>query len=179
MSSRRSKGILQQLSAKAGSAVDRLPRWVFNRWALTVIDASLSVFATWLAWQLRFDFDVPQKYLSAMGVSAVAMMVLRPASLWAMGAYRTIWRYFNLVDAITFCLAAIPPSLLMFLVRIGWLHSNPTTVLPLTVIFFDYVVFLLVGVGLRSVRRYLFEASLGFVSANRKRTVLMGTAEGL
>ena len=33
--------------------------------------------------------------------------------------------------------------------------------------------------GLRSLRRYLFEASLGFVSSNCKRTVLMGTAEGL
>jgi FlaA1/EpsC-like NDP-sugar epimerase len=143
------------------------------------IDAAVSMVATWLAWQLRFDFDVPQKLLTSMRISAVAVMVFRPASLWVMGAYRTIWRYFNLVDAITFCLAAVPPSLLLFLLRIGWLHSSSTLVLPLTVILFDYVVFLLAGVGLRSLRRYLFEASLGFVSSNCKRTVLIGTAEGL
>lgn len=179
MSSRVPKAILRGLTAQAGAAVDRLPRWAFNRWGLIVIDATVSMIATWLAWQLRFDFDVPQKYLASMRISAVAVMLLRPAFLWAMGAYRTIWRYFNLVDAITFCLAAVPPSLLMFLLRIGWLHSSSTAVLPLTVIVFDYVVFLLGGVGLRSLRRYLFEASLGFVSANCKRTVLIGTAEGL
>ncbi len=96
MSSRVPKAILRDLPAQAGGAVDRLPRWIFNRWGLIVIDASVSMIATWLAWQLRFDFDVPQKYLTSMRISAVAVMVLRPASLWAMGAYRTIWRYFNL-----------------------------------------------------------------------------------
>ena len=180
MSSRVSKRILRELPGQAGRAVDQLPRWIFNRWGLIVIDASVSMIATWLAWQLRFDFDVPRTYLTAMHISAVAVMVFRPACLWAMGAYRTIWRYFNLGDAITFCLAAVPPTLLMLLLRIGWLHSNPKAVLPFTVIFFDYVVFLLIGVALRSLRRYLFEASLDFSSfSNSKRTVLMGTAEGL
>jgi FlaA1/EpsC-like NDP-sugar epimerase len=180
MPSRGSKGILRAFPAQAGRAVDRLPRWVFNRWALIVIDATISMFATWLAWQLRFDFDVPGKYVTSMRISAVAVMVFRPACLWAMGAYRTIWRYFNLSDALTFCLAAVPPTVLMLLLRFGWLHSNPTAVLPLTVILFDYVVFLLIGVGLRSLRRYLFEASLDFSSSSSsKRTVLMGSAEGL
>jgi FlaA1/EpsC-like NDP-sugar epimerase len=180
MSSRQSKGKLQEIPAQVGRAVDRLPRWIFNRWGLIVVDASVSVLATWLAWQLRFDFDVPHNYLTAMRISALAVMVVRPACLWSMGAYRTIWRYFNLGDAITFCLAAVPPSLLMLLLRIGWLHSNPTAVLPLTVIFFDYVLFLLFGVGLRSLRRYCFEASLDFSpSSKSKRTLLMGTAEGL
>jgi FlaA1/EpsC-like NDP-sugar epimerase len=147
---------------------------------LTVIDASVSLIAMWLAWQLRFDFDVPRKYLTAMLISAAAVMVFRPACLWAMGAYRTIWRYFNLSDAITFCLAAVPPTVLMMLLRVVWLHSKPSAVLPFTVIFFDYVVFLFIGVALRSLRRYLFEASLDFSSSsNSKRTVLIGTAEGL
>lgn len=180
MSSRKPKGILRELPTQVGRALDRLPRWIFNRWVLIVIDASVSLIATWLAWQLRFDFAVPVKYLTSMRISAIAVMLLRPASLWAMGAYRTIWRYFNLGDAITFSLAAVPPTLLMLLLRVGWLHSNPNAVLPFTVILLDYAVFLLTGVGLRSIRRYLFEASLDFSpSSKSKRTVLMGTAEGL
>ena len=46
--------------------------------------------------------------------------------------------------------------------------------LPIVV---DYGVFLLLGIGIRSLRRYLFEASLGISSS--KRTLLMGTTEGL
>lgn len=180
MLSRVSKAMLRELPAHAGRMVDRLPRWIFNRWGLIVTDASVSMIATWLAWQLRFDFDVPQKYRAAMGVSVVALMVVRPACLWVMSAYRTIWRYFNLGDAITFCLAAVPPTVLMLLLRIGWLRANPKAVLPLTVILVDYGVFLVVGVGLRSLRRYLFEASLRISpSSASKRTVLVGTAEGL
>jgi FlaA1/EpsC-like NDP-sugar epimerase len=176
---RRSTDTLRELSAQLGRAVNRLPRWIFTRWGLIAIDASVSMVATWLAWQLRFDFNVPHNYLITMRISEVAVMVFRPTCLWALGAYRTIWRYFNLSDAFTFCLAAVPPTLLMFLVRIGWLYSNPRLVLPLTVIFVDYVLFLVAGVTLRSLRRYLFEASLDFSSSSSKRTVLIGTAEGL
>ncbi len=171
------KHIFRELSAHAGRAIDRLPRWIFNRWGLIAIDGSLSMVAIWLAWQLRFDFAVPANYRLALRVSAVALLLVRPACLLSLGAYRAIWRYFNLGDAMTLCLAAIPPTIIMLLLRIGWLHSHPVAVLPLTVIVVDYGVFLLLGVGIRSLRRYLFEASLG--GALSKRTLLIGTAEGL
>ena len=175
-----SHSMLREFPAYAGRMVDRLPRWVFSRWGLIVVDSSVSVIATWLAWQLRFDFDVPHKYLNAMLVSVLALMVVRPACLWALGAYRTIWRYFNLGDAIIFCSAAAPPTFLMLLLRIGWLRFNPKAVLPLTVIVVDYGAFLLIGVGLRAVRRYLFEMSFAVApSSGSKRAVLVGTAEGL
>src|SRR6516162_9716428 len=113
MSVRTYKGMLREVPAQAGRAVDRLPRWIFSRHGLNVIDACASLIATWLAWQLRFDFDVPENYLTAMWISALVLMLVRPGCLWLMGAYRIIWRYFNLGDAITFCVAAIPPTLLM------------------------------------------------------------------
>jgi FlaA1/EpsC-like NDP-sugar epimerase len=172
-----SRGVFRELCAHTGRSIDRLPRWAFTQWGLLVIDASLSMVAIWLAWQLRFDFHVPPNYLAAMGVSAFALLIVRPAGLWSFGVYRTVWRYFNLGDAVTLGLAAVPPTIVMLLLRIGWLHSHPVAVLPLTVIVVDYGVFLLFGVGIRSLRRYLFEASLGISSS--KRTLLMGTAEGL
>ena len=180
MSFRTFQGMLRELPAKAGRAVDRLPRWIFNRQGLNVIDASASLIATWLAWQLRFDFDVPENYRAAMRISALVLMIVRPLCLWMLGAYRIIWRYFNLDDAITFGVAAIPPTFLMFLLRIGWIKLNPKAVLPFTVIVLDYGVFLTGGILLRALRRYLFEASMGISpSSKSKRTLLMGTAEGL
>ena len=171
------KGVFRELCAHTGRAIDRLPRWAFNQWGLIAIDASLSMVAIWLAWQLRFDFQVPANYLAPMRLSALAMLIVRPACLWIFGAYRTVWRYFNLGDAVTLCLATVPPTIVMLLLRIGWLHAHPVAVLPLTVIVLDYGVFLLFGVGIRTLRRYLFEASMGISSS--KRTLLMGTAEGL
>src|SRR5271166_1992469 len=177
MSSHMWQPTLRELCGHAGRALDRLPRWIFNRWGLIAIDGSLSMVAIWLAWQLRFDFDVPANYQAAVRVSAVALLLVRPACLWILGAYRAIWRYFNLGDAMTLCLAAIPPTVIMLLLRIGWLQYHPVAVLPLTVIVVDYGVYVILAVGVRSLRRYLFEASLG--GSTFKRTLLIGTSEGL
>jgi FlaA1/EpsC-like NDP-sugar epimerase len=172
-----SRRSLRELLGHAGRAIDRLPRWIFNRGGLIAVDGSLSMVAVWLAWQLRFDFNVPENYQAAVRVSAVALLLVRPACLWMLGAYRAIWRYFNLGDAMTLCLAAIPPTIIMLMLRIGWLQYHPVAVLPLTVIVVDYGVFVMLGAGVRSLRRYLFEASLG--GSATKRTVLIGTGEGL
>src|SRR5260370_5347198 len=94
-----------------------------------------------------------------------------------LGAYRAIWRYFNLGDAMTLCLAAIPPTIIMLMLRIGWLQYHPVAVLPLTVIVVDYGVFVMLGVGVRSLRRYLFEASLG--GSPFKKTLAIRTRHGL
>ena len=177
MSSHVSGSIWRELSAHAGRAIDCLPRRVFNQWSLIATDASLSMVAIWLAWQLRFDFAVPEKFQTAVRMSVAAILLVRPACLWSLGAYRRIWRYFNLSDAVALCLATLPPTIVMLLLRIGWLHSHAIAVLPFTVIFLDYGAFVILGVGIRGLRRYLFEASLGFASS--KRTLLIGTAEGL
>lgn len=172
------KGMFRDITGHVGRAMNSLPRWVFSRWGLLSVDASVSMAAIWLAWQLRFDFAVPARYVVTVRVCAVALLFIRPACLWSMGAYRTIWRYFNLGDAATLCIAAVPPTIVMLLLRIGWLHAHPVSaVLPFTVIVLDYGIFLLLGTAVRALRRYLFEASLG--TASSKRTLLMGTAEGL
>src|SRR5271165_2005 len=171
------KHILRQFSAHAGRVIERLPRWLFNRWGWIAVDGSLSMVAIWLAWQLRFDFDLPTKYQTTVGVCAIVLFLVRPVCLWSLGAYRTVWRYFNLDDAMTLFLAAIPPTALMLLIRIGWVRSHPAVVLPLTVVMVDYGVFVMFGVGIRSLRRYLFEASLHILCS--KRTLLMGTTESL
>ena len=177
MSPHVSQPALRELCGHAGRAIDRLPRWIFNRWSLMAIDGSLSMVAIWLAWQLRYDFEVPWNYQAAVRMAALALLLVRPACLWMLGAYRAIWRYFNLGDALTLCLATIPPTVIMLLLRIGWLPYRPVAVLPLTVIVVDYGVFVMLAVGVRSLRRYLFEADLG--GSTSKRTLLIGTGEGL
>jgi FlaA1/EpsC-like NDP-sugar epimerase len=177
MSSRTPHQLFQELSAQAGRSIDRLPSWILTGKSLIAIDATLSTISIWLAWQLRFDFDVPENYRMTARLATITLLVVRPACLWAMGAYRSIWRYFNLGDALTMCLGAIPPTIFMLLLRLDWLYSHSAAVPPLTVIVADYGVFLLLSMGIRASRRYLFEASLG--NTPTKRTLLMGSTEGL
>jgi len=170
-----SRNFRREILGSVGRAIDRLPHWIFNRWGVMTVDGAVSAIAMQLAWQLRFEFEVPRRYVTTMLISVVALLLIRPACLWLMGAYRTVWRYFNLGDAITLSIAAAPPTILMLLFRI--VGARSVAAVPLSVVLIDYGTFLLFTVVLRAVRRYLFEASLGLQSS--KRTLLIGSAEGL
>lgn len=162
---------------RLGRAVDRLPRQLFTRWGQVTIDACLSMLSVWLAYQVRFDFAVPAGHRVMLWLGALSFAVLQPLCLTIVGAYRGIWRHFNLDDVVLFALGAIPPTAVVFLVRI----IRPTAILrsglPLSVIVANYGVFLLLGLGIRSLRRFLFEASLK--GGRRKRTLLVGSEDGL
>jgi FlaA1/EpsC-like NDP-sugar epimerase len=163
--------------SRAGRAIDRLPRQIFTRWGQMMIDAGLSVTSVWLAYQFRFDFAVPAKHKILLWVWALSLSVLRPLCLMAAGVYRGIWRHFNLDDALLFGIGATPPTAFIFLARIVWPAPIWKVGLPLTVVIADYIAFLLLGLSVRGLRRFLYEASLK--GSKRKRTLLLGSEDGL
>ena len=165
------------LVSRLGRGVDLLPRQLFTRWGQVAIDACLSTFSVWLAYQLRFDFVVPSGHREILWLGALSFAVLQPLCLTLVGAYRGIWRHFNLDDAVVFALGILPPTALAFLVRIIWPTPIRKSGLPLSVIVANYGVFLLLGLGTRGLRRFLYEASLK--GGRRKRTLLVGSEEGL
>jgi FlaA1/EpsC-like NDP-sugar epimerase len=169
--------VFGEFAAQLGRAIERLPRPLFSRWVQIAVDALLAMTSLWLAWQLRFDFNVPLVYRIVMPASALLLAVARPVCLWAVGAYKSIWRYFNLSDALAIALGAITPTAIMLVLRLGWIHTHPKAVLPYTVITLEYGVFLLFAIGLHGLRRLLYEASLSI--STPKRTLLIGSLEGL
>jgi FlaA1/EpsC-like NDP-sugar epimerase len=159
-----------------GWAIERLPRFLFRRRVQILIDALLSTLAIWLAYQLRFDFNVPDNHRVVMWTWALLLVFLRPLCLLGMGVYRGTWRYFNFNDALSFTVGALPPTGLMLLLRIGsaaWFGIKA----PLIVIVVDYTCFLLLGLGVRALRRLLYQTSLR--EGSLKRTLLVGTELGL
>ncbi|MGA3211869.1 MAG: nucleoside-diphosphate sugar epimerase/dehydratase, partial [Terriglobales bacterium] len=92
------------------------------------------------------------------------------------GNYRSIWRYFDLSDAINLLPGVLPPTVLMLVLRVGWAHSE-WGALPLTCVLMDYVVCVVFMLTARSARRMFSEAARP--SGKRKRTLLVGTDEGL
>jgi len=163
--------------SRLGRSVDRLPRQLFTRWGQVTIDACLSMLSVWLAYQVRFDFGVPLGHRAVLWLGALSFAVLQPLCLTIVGAYRGIWRHFNFDDVVLFALGAIPPTVVVFLVRIIWPTPIRRSGLPLSVIVANYGVFLLLGVGVRILRRFLYEASLR--GGRRKCTILVGSEQGL
>ena len=167
---------VRSVLGRVGWAIERLPRFLFRRRVQILIDATLSTLAIWFAYQLRFDFHVPPGHQMVMWTWALLLFFLRPLCLLAMGIYRGTWRYFNFDDAIAFTTGALPVTVLMLLMRVGSAGVFGIRV-PLIVIVVDCTCFLMLGLGLRAIRRLLYKTSLGHGSL--KRTLLVGTEFGL
>ncbi len=167
---------LQGFLSLLGQRVNRLPSPLFSRWGQVAIDAVLSAVAIWFSYQLRFDFNVPQEHKPIMWTWVLVLSTVGPLCLLLSRVYRGTWRYFDLHDTLSFALAATPPTIFMLLLRLGPGNARGIKV-PLIVIVTDYVMFLLLSLGMRGMRRLLYEASMW--SDGKKRTLLLGTEEGL
>src|ERR1035438_7105947 len=107
---------------------NRVPGLLFNRLTQLLLDSGCAGLAFFLAFQLRFDGTVPLRYRSIMLVWLAGIVVLRPMCIWMLGAYASIWRYFNLRDMFSLSLAAALPSAVLHLLR---LHSARRAIHPI------------------------------------------------
>jgi FlaA1/EpsC-like NDP-sugar epimerase len=162
-----------------GVGLNRVPLLLLCRASQFVIDAFLSAIALYLAYQLRFDGNVPPVQRPVLWSLMLLVPVLRPLSIWAFGGYEAIWRYFNLRDALVLMLSSLPPTAVLLIMRFG----VGTRLLlgggfPATVIVIEYGSYLLLSTSIRGFRRLTFEASLR-AGATRRRAMLVGTDHSL
>jgi FlaA1/EpsC-like NDP-sugar epimerase len=157
---------------------DRLPELLFSRLSQWLLDGAAAGLALFLAFQLRFDGAVPLRYRSIMLTWLAGIVVLRPACIWLLGAYASIWRYFNLRDLFSLSLGAALPSMLLLFARIGLAKTFPVMAIPISIVLIDLGLFLLLAATLRALRRAGFEHSR-ITTAHRRRALLLGTGDTL
>jgi FlaA1/EpsC-like NDP-sugar epimerase len=121
---------------------DRVPRLLFNRLTQLLLDGGAAGLALFLAFQLRFDGAVPLRYRSIMWAWLAAMTMLRPVCIWSLGAYASIWRYFNLRDLFHLSLGATLLSLISLFTRIVLARRFPILGIPVSIVLVDLGLFL-------------------------------------
>lgn len=142
------------------------------------LDVGILIAAFALAYLLRFDFVVPPNEISNAFLQLPLVIVLELASLILTGVYRFIWRYIGMSELKTFALAALMTNLPLVALRlllpdqVHWLR------VPLSVIFINAVLAYGGVLGLRVLRRAIYEKyekrrhnRAG--SSNRKKPVLL------
>ena len=157
---------------------NRVPGLLFNRFTQLVLDSACAALAFFLAFQLRFDGAVPSRYRYIMLVWMVGIAVLRPLCIWMLGAYASIWRYFNLRDMFSLSLAAALPSAVLLFARITLAQRFRVMAIPISIVLIDLGLFLLLVGTLRALRRAGFE-SWRVTPAQRHRALLLGTGDTL
>lgn len=136
-----------------------------------VLDIAILVLALAFAYALRFEFRVPRVWFDRALVQAPVFALLQVSALAASGVYAYIWRYVGLSE-----LRGFARGILLSLVPIALLRVFRVTPLdaPTSVIIIDGLLAFCGVVGLRVVRRVLYERFEKAAGApRRKRAVLL------
>ncbi len=113
---------------------------------LAVIYAIVLFLSRWLAYQLRFDFEVPPAFYEQFTLHWSWVLALKLSLLFALGQYSGLLSYFSIPDLRRLLYAAASASLILLFLRY---NSAGLYVEPRGVILIDFV---LSFIGLSSVR---------------------------
>ena len=139
-----------------------------------LIDALVAGGAFYLAYQLRFDWNVDAFSAYQMWLLLFAIMAGRVAVNDAAGIYRLIWRFVSLSDAITVARSYALFSAILLILRLAFPASWKLLHVPLSIILIEFLVSLTGALGARALRRVLYEKLSGSSrTIRRKKQVLL------
>ncbi len=130
---------------------------LLTRKSQIALDTIVLMSAFVLAYLLRFDFVIPERDTQHLLYQLPFVLLLQLGLLWLAGIYAFIWRYVGMAEVKAFITAALWAALPLIALR-TWLPEQlqPARV-PLSIIVMD-TVFAFGGVlGLRVLRRALYE----------------------
>jgi len=163
---------------RLAALLDDVPAFLFRRVTQITLDLFLCALATYLAFQLRFDGDVPTRYRAVMWAWIALLPLLRLAAFGVLGVYDMIWRYFSLSDATLVAAASLPATGVALLLRYAFQRRFWLAGIPASIIVIEYGTFLAMAAGLRVLRR--LSADAGRRSGARpQRALLVGTPDSL
>ncbi len=144
-----------------------------------ISDAIIFFISFFLAYQLRFNFDVPSLYVESFYALVWYLICIKILFLYIFKVYFVTWRYFVLTD-LQKVLYAFLASYVVFVI---FIKLNYTGVFPRSAIFIDFFIsFFLIG-GLRFSKRIIknFKGdkinSTVIIGANQKAVQVMSNAK--
>jgi FlaA1/EpsC-like NDP-sugar epimerase len=134
------------------------------------LDFSVLVSAFLLAYLLRFDFAIPSNEMGRLYDQILYVVVLQFVALRVSGVYSFIWRYVGLGEIKAFLTAMGLSALPLVIIRIGVPDQFHHWRVPLSVIVMNSVLAFGGILGLRVLRRLIYESSERRRKADRSRT---------
>ncbi len=136
------------------------------------LDVAMLVCAFAFAYLLRFEFAVPEDELHNALQQLPYVVLVQLAALALAGVYSFIWRYVGLGEVKAFVYAAVWSALVLAVLRLSLPRSLGNWRVPLSVTVMGTVLAFGGVLGLRVVRRYVYEKG-----QRRRRVAQAGTAE--
>ena len=145
-------------SARRGDSVRRFPwSFTFHRRTQFALDLSVLSLAFFGAYLLRFEFQIPDRTFRDALVQLPLVLLVQFVAILASGVYSFVWRYVGMTELTTFVRSALLWSAPLLLLRLSLPLSLAELRVPLSVILMDTVLAFGGLVGLRVLRRILYE----------------------
>jgi FlaA1/EpsC-like NDP-sugar epimerase len=140
-------------------------------------DAALVAIAYWLAFALRFDQGIPDRYSDLLWQTIAFVTVGKVAIFAAFGLYQKWWRYVGLRDFESILKAVVTASLVMVGVLYVW--SPTDSDLPRSIAVMDLLLTVaLIGGSRLAVRSALERPPRGAVLPKGQEVLIVGAGEG-
>src|SRR5919198_513594 len=147
-----------------------------HRTVQVLVDAALVGLAYFLAYLLRFDQGIPERYRDLLGDTIAFVIVGKVAIFAAFGLYQKWWRYVGLRDFETILKAVVAASLVMVGVLFVWSPTDSS--LPRSIAGMDLLLTAALVGGVRlAVRSVLERPPRGSVLAKGREVLIVGGGE--
>jgi FlaA1/EpsC-like NDP-sugar epimerase len=127
------------------------------RIAQYAIDTCLLSVAFLLAYLLRFDFEIPYRWLLLAIQQLPLALLVQWSVLYMSGAYSFVWRYVGMTEAKAFARAGAIATAILVALRLGAPTALISLRIPLSVILIDGVLAFAAVLGIRTLRRVIHE----------------------
>lgn len=154
------------------SLPSRLRPLVLTRRVQFLLDLGVLVATFFLAYLLRFEFEIPEPWWDRVVIQLPLVVMIQFSTLLLTGIYSFVWRYVGLRELTVFVRAAAISLLPVLALRLALPTDLQDWKVPVSVIFMDGVLAFGGLLGLRVVRRMLYEQS------ERRRRARNGNGEG-
>ena len=143
------------------------------------LDLTVLLAAFVLAYLIRFDFVIPRNFYRLLLTQISYVVLAQFAALALAGVYTFIWRYIGLAEVKAFIYATTWSTTLILIVRLGLPDRFGVWKVPLSITMTDAVLAFGGVLGLRVLRRALYEkyegrTQRGKASLARKPVLLVG-----
>lgn len=131
------------------------PSLVKRRLFFIFFDVGITAFSVWLAYALRFDFEIETQYAQGMIIALVFLMTVRLAAFYGWHVYDISWRHFGFKDATKLTLILMATTALFTLLA---LMLRGSITIPRSIIPMEFFITLVLMLALRMSKRFLLEA---------------------
>jgi len=160
----------------------RRPFWLrmAQRPVQFVLDVSILSATFVIAYSLRFDFSVPQSNVENLLIQLPLVVLLQFSAMQLFGVYSFVWRYIGMAEIQAFLKAAWWSFIAVLILRLGLPDAYGQWRVPLSIIIIDTLIAFGGALGVRVLRRALYERYERVHQAGRsanghtKRVLLVG-----